>query len=155
MVGQPPSPWLPALLLQVVHGGGNDVLWLQRDFGLYLVNCFDTEKACQVRRLLQGQQAGYCRAQMASLCASCPRASQKGRLLCSSLATTPLQASSTFGCCQQPRPPRPRSCPGAGLPPALAGLPAAALLRHQGGQEPGAAGGLAPAVRGDGQLATA
>lgn len=34
--------------LQVVHGGGNDVLWLQRDFGLFLVNVFDTEKACQV-----------------------------------------------------------------------------------------------------------
>lgn len=33
---------------QVVHGSGNDVAWLQRDFGLYLVNIFDTEKACQV-----------------------------------------------------------------------------------------------------------
>jgi hypothetical protein len=33
----------------VVHGGGSDVLWLQRDFGLFLVNVFDTEKACQAR----------------------------------------------------------------------------------------------------------
>ena len=33
---------------KVLHGGDNDVLWLQRDFHLYLVNAFDTEKACQV-----------------------------------------------------------------------------------------------------------
>ncbi|KAL4425764.1 hypothetical protein ABPG75_009780 [Micractinium tetrahymenae] len=35
-------------ICKVVHGGGNDVAWLQRDFGLFLVNIFDTEKACQV-----------------------------------------------------------------------------------------------------------
>lgn len=34
---------------QVLHGAANDVLFLQRDFHLYLVNVFDTEKACQVR----------------------------------------------------------------------------------------------------------
>lgn len=34
--------------MQVVHGGNNDVLWLQRDFHIYMVNVFDTEKACQV-----------------------------------------------------------------------------------------------------------
>ncbi len=34
---------------QVLHGGDNDVLWLQRDFHLYIVNAFDTEKACQVK----------------------------------------------------------------------------------------------------------
>ena len=34
---------------QVVHGGENDTLWCQRDYHLYLVNLFDTEKACQVR----------------------------------------------------------------------------------------------------------
>lgn len=44
---------LPTLPPQVVHGGGNDSLWLQRDFGLFLVNVFDTEKACQV-----GSEAG-------------------------------------------------------------------------------------------------
>ena len=38
-------------ICKVVHGGGNDVVWLQRDFGLFLVNCFDTEKACQARTL--------------------------------------------------------------------------------------------------------
>eukprot|EP00775_Hariotina_reticulata_P003770 gene3770-4029_t len=35
-------------VLKVVHGGANDVLWLQRDAHLYLVNLFDTEKAAQV-----------------------------------------------------------------------------------------------------------
>ena len=36
----------------MVHGGDNDVLWLQRDFHVYMVNVFDTEKACQVILLL-------------------------------------------------------------------------------------------------------
>ena len=35
-------------VLKVVHGAGNDVLWLQRDFGCFLVNVFDTEVACKV-----------------------------------------------------------------------------------------------------------
>ncbi|KXZ46857.1 hypothetical protein GPECTOR_40g591 [Gonium pectorale] len=35
-------------VIKVVHGGSNDVTWLQRDFRVYLVNLFDTEKACQV-----------------------------------------------------------------------------------------------------------
>ncbi|KAL0022097.1 hypothetical protein WJX79_008401 [Trebouxia sp. C0005] len=34
-------------VLKVVHGGDNDVLWLQRDYHIYMVNVFDTEKACQ------------------------------------------------------------------------------------------------------------
>jgi ribonuclease D len=34
--------------LKVLHGGANDVLWLQRDAHLYLVNVFDTEKAALV-----------------------------------------------------------------------------------------------------------
>ena len=38
-----------ATMCQVLHGGDNDVLWLQRDFHLYIVNAFDTEKACQVK----------------------------------------------------------------------------------------------------------
>jgi len=33
---------------KVVHGGHNDVIWLQKDFKAYLVNIFDTEKACNV-----------------------------------------------------------------------------------------------------------
>jgi hypothetical protein len=36
-------------VLKVLHGGANDVLWLQRDAHLYLVNVFDTEKAALVR----------------------------------------------------------------------------------------------------------
>ncbi|EFJ44336.1 hypothetical protein VOLCADRAFT_106481 [Volvox carteri f. nagariensis] len=34
-------------VVKVLHGGGNDVVWLQRDFRVYLVNVFDTEKASQ------------------------------------------------------------------------------------------------------------
>ena len=29
-------------ILKVLHGSENDILWLQRDFGLYIVNLFDT-----------------------------------------------------------------------------------------------------------------
>ncbi|GAX75756.1 hypothetical protein CEUSTIGMA_g3199.t1 [Chlamydomonas eustigma] len=35
-------------IVKVLHGSANDILWLQRDFYLYLVNVFDTEKACQI-----------------------------------------------------------------------------------------------------------
>ncbi|KAH7623572.1 putative Protein RRP6-like 3 [Nannochloris sp. 'desiccata'] len=35
-------------ILKVVHGGGSDVIWLLRDFGIRLINIFDTEKCCQV-----------------------------------------------------------------------------------------------------------
>lgn len=35
---------------QVLHGADSDVLWLQRDFGLYLVNMFDTGQASRVLR---------------------------------------------------------------------------------------------------------
>jgi len=33
---------------KILHGCHNDVIWLQQDFKIYLVNVFDTEKACQV-----------------------------------------------------------------------------------------------------------
>lgn len=33
---------------QVLHGSKSDVVWLQRDFGLYLVNVFDTGEAARV-----------------------------------------------------------------------------------------------------------
>ncbi|KAL9453654.1 hypothetical protein AB3S75_009292 [Citrus x aurantiifolia] len=33
---------------KVFHGSDNDVLWLQRDFHIYVVNLFDTAKACEV-----------------------------------------------------------------------------------------------------------
>lgn len=29
-------------ILKVLHGADMDILWLQRDFGLYIVNMFDT-----------------------------------------------------------------------------------------------------------------
>jgi exosome complex exonuclease RRP6 len=33
--------------LQVLHGCSSDVVWLQRDFGLYLVNVFDSGEAAK------------------------------------------------------------------------------------------------------------
>ncbi|KAI3809814.1 hypothetical protein L1987_19414 [Smallanthus sonchifolius] len=33
---------------KVFHGADNDVIWLQRDFHIYIVNLFDTAKACDV-----------------------------------------------------------------------------------------------------------
>ena len=30
------------------HGCDHDILWLQRDFGLYVVNCFDTYQAAKL-----------------------------------------------------------------------------------------------------------
>ncbi|OAE24805.1 hypothetical protein AXG93_1988s1090 [Marchantia polymorpha subsp. ruderalis] len=35
-------------LVQVFHGADSDILWLQRDFHMYVVNMFDTAKACIV-----------------------------------------------------------------------------------------------------------
>ncbi|KAL9259092.1 RRP6-like 3-like protein [Drosera capensis] len=34
-------------ICKVFHGADNDVLWLQRDFHIYVVNLFDTAKACE------------------------------------------------------------------------------------------------------------
>jgi len=34
-------------VVKVLHGADSDVLWLQRDFGLYIVNLFDTFRAAQ------------------------------------------------------------------------------------------------------------
>ena len=36
------------LSVQVLHGCSSDVLWLQRDFGVYLVNVFDTGEASKL-----------------------------------------------------------------------------------------------------------
>ena len=30
----------------VMHGADNDVMWLQRDFGIYICNLFDTHQVC-------------------------------------------------------------------------------------------------------------
>ena len=35
-------------ILKVFHGADRDVLWLQRDFGIYIVNMFDTGQASRV-----------------------------------------------------------------------------------------------------------
>ncbi|CAN1220237.1 Protein RRP6-like 3 [Linum perenne] len=35
-------------ICKVFHGADNDVLWLQRDFHIYVVNLFDTAKACEI-----------------------------------------------------------------------------------------------------------
>lgn len=35
-------------IVKVFHGCQNDVLWLQRDFGLFIVNCFDTYQAAKL-----------------------------------------------------------------------------------------------------------
>ena len=37
--------------LKVLHGANSDVVWLQRDFSLYLVNMFDTGQAARVLQL--------------------------------------------------------------------------------------------------------
>ncbi|KAL9651828.1 hypothetical protein ABK040_000176 [Willaertia magna] len=35
-------------IVKVMHGADCDILWLQRDFGLYVVNLFDTGQACRI-----------------------------------------------------------------------------------------------------------
>lgn len=36
---------------QVFHGADSDIEWLQRDFGLYVVNLFDTHQASRALNL--------------------------------------------------------------------------------------------------------
>ncbi|CAK9046288.1 unnamed protein product [Durusdinium trenchii] len=49
-------------ILKVLHGADRDVLWLQRDFSVYLVNMFDTGLATRALRL----QGGYSLANLVS-----------------------------------------------------------------------------------------
>ncbi|KOM50374.1 hypothetical protein LR48_Vigan08g120100 [Vigna angularis] len=35
-------------ICKVFHGADNDIVWLQRDFHIYVVNLFDTSKACEL-----------------------------------------------------------------------------------------------------------
>ena len=42
-------------ITKVLHGANMDIMWLQRDFGLYIVNLFDTGQAA---RLLHMKQFG-------------------------------------------------------------------------------------------------
>lgn len=37
-----------ANIVKVFHGSDSDIMWLQRDFGLYVINMFDTGQACRV-----------------------------------------------------------------------------------------------------------
>jgi exosome complex exonuclease RRP6 len=37
-------------IVKILHGCESDILWLQRDFGLYIVNCFDTYHAAKILR---------------------------------------------------------------------------------------------------------
>ncbi|KAG5028541.1 hypothetical protein JHK87_012055 [Glycine soja] len=37
---------LSFLTYYVMHGADNDVVWLQRDFGIYICNLFDTNEVC-------------------------------------------------------------------------------------------------------------
>lgn len=39
------------LVFKVLHGADSDVEWLQKDFGLYLVNMFDTHQAARLLNL--------------------------------------------------------------------------------------------------------
>lgn len=34
--------------IKVLHGADSDILWLQRDFSLYIVNMFDTGQAARI-----------------------------------------------------------------------------------------------------------
>lgn len=35
------------LFFEVFHGADSDIVWLQKDFGLYVVNMFDTHQAAR------------------------------------------------------------------------------------------------------------
>jgi exosome complex exonuclease RRP6 len=51
-------------VLKVAHGTFNDILWLQRDLGVYVVNLFDTHEAAVLldlpRRSLAHLLYAYC-----------------------------------------------------------------------------------------------
>lgn len=39
------EPFSNSKILKILHGGSSDVIWLQRDFGIYVINIFDTSIA--------------------------------------------------------------------------------------------------------------
>lgn len=47
-------PFADHTILKVLHGANSDVLWLQKDFGLFLVNMMDTGHAASVLGLPRG-----------------------------------------------------------------------------------------------------
>ncbi|KAK0428290.1 hypothetical protein QR680_010714 [Steinernema hermaphroditum] len=42
------EPFTDPKILKVFHGGESDIKWLQRDFGIYVVNMFDTGRAMRI-----------------------------------------------------------------------------------------------------------
>lgn len=50
MASTPCAAWL-WFCLQVFHGADSDIEWLQKDFGLYVVNMFDTHQAARLLNL--------------------------------------------------------------------------------------------------------
>lgn len=50
-------PFADADILKVLHGADSDVLWLQKDFGLFLVNMMDTGQAASILDLPKGLAA--------------------------------------------------------------------------------------------------
>ena len=47
-------PFADASILKVLHGANSDVMWLQKDFGLFLVNMMDTGQAAVILDLPRG-----------------------------------------------------------------------------------------------------
>ena len=43
-----------ATTLKVLHGANSDILWLQKDFGIFVVNMFDTGQAARILGLPAG-----------------------------------------------------------------------------------------------------
>jgi ribonuclease D len=35
-----------------MHGADRDIVWLQRDFGIYICNMFDTGQVCTLKSLI-------------------------------------------------------------------------------------------------------
>ncbi|TKR60065.1 hypothetical protein L596_029651 [Steinernema carpocapsae] len=42
------EPFTDPKILKVFHGARSDIIWLQRDFGIYVVNMFDTQEAMRI-----------------------------------------------------------------------------------------------------------
>ena len=45
-------------VVKVMHGADSDIMWLQRDFGIYIVNLFDTGRASRILEM-KGHGFGY------------------------------------------------------------------------------------------------
>lgn len=47
-------------IVKVLHGADSDIVWLQRDFGLYIVNMFDTGQVSLSQGRERGKGEGCC-----------------------------------------------------------------------------------------------